>query len=136
MNDTAYLPVSLKHLEFLQALLDAASAREADPDAEVFQLLDSVRKTRGEAVKSRHREGLSCKHIADKTLSAVFSQVEGAVKDCPHSLEVLADYQQDAAAGLLTVDRLRGFLQGLSASGALPYVDYCEVDAKLEVEHG
>lgn len=71
-------------------------------------------------------------NIAAQTLQAVFSQVAAALKDNPQSLEVLTDYQQDAAAGRLTVDRLRGFLQGLSAAGALPYEDYCEVDAKLE----
>ncbi|MCP1652722.1 hypothetical protein [Pseudomonas nitroreducens] len=71
-------------------------------------------------------------NIAAQTLRVVFAQVESALKDHPQALDVLADYQQDAAAGRVTLDRLRGFLQGLSAAGALPYVDYCEVDAKLE----
>lgn len=71
-------------------------------------------------------------NIAEQTLRAVFAQVERNLTDNPQALEVLADYEQDAAAGRLTLDRLRGFLQGLSAAGALPYVDYCEVDAKLE----
>ena len=72
--------------------------------------------------------------IAALTTRAVFAQVEAALGDNPQALEVLADYQQDADAGLLTVDRLRGFLQGLSAARALPYEDYCEVDAKLETD--
>lgn len=71
-------------------------------------------------------------NITAQTLRAVFAQVEGALKDHPQALEVLADYRQDAAAGRLTLDRLRGFLQGLSAAGVLPYEDYCEVEAKLE----
>ncbi|WP_164707327.1 hypothetical protein [Metapseudomonas otitidis] len=70
-------------------------------------------------------------NISAHTLRSVFAQVEGALKDHPYALEVLADYREDADAGRLTLDRLRGFLQGLSAGGVLPYEDYCEADAKF-----
>nr|CEK42505.1 hypothetical protein PQBR55_0126 [Pseudomonas fluorescens SBW25] len=44
-NDTRYcLPVTLDQLQSLQSILDAVSAREANPDAEVFHLLEVVRK--------------------------------------------------------------------------------------------
>ncbi|HBN9861138.1 hypothetical protein [Pseudomonas aeruginosa] len=68
---------------------------------------------------------------AARTLAAVFTQVARCLEGHDLALETLDAYKADAAAGLLTVDRLRGFLQGLSAAGALPYEDYCEVDAAL-----
>ncbi|HBN9243600.1 hypothetical protein [Pseudomonas aeruginosa] len=71
--------------------------------------------------------------IEPRTLTAVFTQVARCLEGHDLALETLDDYRADAAAGLLTVDRLRGFLQGLSAAGALPYEDYCEVDAMLDV---
>lgn len=53
MTDTRYyLPVTLDQLQNLQSMLDTVSAREANPDAEVFQLLEIVRKTRSDAAKS------------------------------------------------------------------------------------
>ncbi|HEP9117658.1 TPA: hypothetical protein VDV13_003583 [Pseudomonas aeruginosa] len=71
--------------------------------------------------------------IEPRTLTAVFTQVARCLEGHDLALETLDAYRADAAAGLLTVDRLRGFLQGLSAAGALPYEDYCEVDAMLDV---
>ena len=50
-----YLPVTLDQLQSLQSILDAVSAREADPDAEVFHLLEVVRRTRTDAAKSMLR---------------------------------------------------------------------------------
>ena len=50
-----YLPVTLEQLHDLQSLLDAASAHEPNPDAEVFQLLEVVRKTRVDAVKRQQK---------------------------------------------------------------------------------
>lgn len=70
-------------------------------------------------------------NVSTATLGTVFAQVARAIAHIPQALEVLEDYRQDAAVSRLTLDRLRGFLQGLSAAGALPYEDYCEVDAKL-----
>ncbi|OOG83211.1 hypothetical protein B0E42_20465 [Pseudomonas sp. A25(2017)] len=49
------LDVTLGQLQDLESLLETASAGEADPDAEVFQLLDLVRKTRIEAIKFKQR---------------------------------------------------------------------------------
>ena len=42
-------PVTLAQLDDLKNALEAMSNGEADPDAEVFKLLDLVRKTRAEA---------------------------------------------------------------------------------------
>lgn len=50
-----YLPVTLDQLQSLQSILDAVSAREANPDAEVFHLLEVVRKSRTDAAKSMQR---------------------------------------------------------------------------------
>lgn len=47
-----HLPVTLEQSRNLQSLLDAASARESNPDAEVFELLETVRKTRVDATKT------------------------------------------------------------------------------------
>lgn len=47
------------------------------------------------------------------------------------ALEVLEDYHQDAKAGCLNRERLRGFLQGLSAAGAMPLEDYDDLDREL-----
>jgi hypothetical protein len=125
MSDTAYLPVSLKHLQFLQALLDAASAREADPDAEVFKLLDAVRKTRGEAVKSKIFQEVQAATGRDDLIDAhttesVFVQVIRCLAGHDLALETLNTYKEDSERGLMTVQRLRGFLQGLSACSASP----------------
>lgn len=49
-----YLPVTLEQLQNLQSLLDVR-AREPNPDAEVFQLLEGVRKTRVDAATSREK---------------------------------------------------------------------------------
>lgn len=48
------------------------------------------------------------------------------------ALEVLEDYHLDAKAGRLNRDRLRGFLQGLFAAGAMPVEDYADLDRDLE----
>lgn len=50
------------------------------------------------------------------------------------ALEVLEDYHQDAKAGRLNRERLRGFLQGLFAAGAMPLEDYDELDRAIEEE--
>ncbi|HCT5749837.1 hypothetical protein [Pseudomonas aeruginosa] len=71
--------------------------------------------------------------IAPHTLAVIFAQVAHCLERHDFALETLDAYKEDATAGRLTVERLRGFLQGLSAAGALPYEDYCEVDAMLEV---
>ncbi|RMN28335.1 hypothetical protein ALQ62_03367 [Pseudomonas coronafaciens pv. zizaniae] len=47
------------------------------------------------------------------------------------ALEVLEDYHQDAKAGRLNRVRLRGFLQGLFAAGAIPIEDYDDLDRDL-----
>ncbi|RMW07741.1 hypothetical protein ALP03_200306 [Pseudomonas amygdali pv. tabaci] len=47
------------------------------------------------------------------------------------ALEVLDDYHQDAKAGRLSRERLRGFLQGLHAAGAIPLEDYDDLDREL-----
>lgn len=47
------------------------------------------------------------------------------------ALEVLEDYHQDAKAGRLNRERLRGFLQGLFAAGAMLLEDYDDLDRDL-----
>ncbi|PBQ13273.1 hypothetical protein [Pseudomonas syringae] len=47
------------------------------------------------------------------------------------ALGVLEDYHQDAKAGRLSRERLRGFLQGLFAAGAMPLEDYDDLDRDL-----
>jgi hypothetical protein len=64
-------------------------------------------------------------------LIAVFTQVRKSLPRQSMALEVLEDYQQDVHGHITDVPRLRGFLQGLAAGGALPYEDYYEVDAIL-----
>lgn len=71
--------------------------------------------------------------IAPHTLAVIFAQVAHCLERHDLALETLDAYKEDATAGRLTVERLRGFLQGLSAAGALPYEDYCEVDAMLDL---
>jgi hypothetical protein len=66
-----------------------------------------------------------------EALRKVFAQVAAALSNHPSALETLADYAEDADTGRIGIERLRGFLQGLSAAQALPYEDYCEVDAVL-----
>lgn len=46
-------PVTLGQLDELKAAFEAKSAGEADPDAEIFKLLDLVRKTRTDALRLR-----------------------------------------------------------------------------------
>lgn len=70
--------------------------------------------------------------IDQRTLAAVFAQVTRCLEGQDLALETLDAYKDDAARDLLTVERLRGFLQGLWAAGVLPFEDYCEVDAMLE----
>ena len=64
-------------------------------------------------------------------LQVVFRQVTRCLEGRPLSLEALEAYETDAAGGDHDVRRLRGFLQGLYAAGALSFEDYCEVDAVL-----
>ncbi len=45
-------PLTLSQLDQLKVLLEIASAREADPESEVFQLLKLVHRTRVDAIKS------------------------------------------------------------------------------------
>lgn len=47
------------------------------------------------------------------------------------ALEVLDDYQMDAEKGLMTPERLRGFLHGLFAAGAIELEDYDDLDREL-----
>jgi hypothetical protein len=44
------LHLTMGQLNDLKTLLDAATASEADPDAEIFALLDQVREVRRQAV--------------------------------------------------------------------------------------
>ena len=48
-------PLTLGQLDLLKTVLEKASANEADPDAEVFELLDLVRKTRTNAIQLKHQ---------------------------------------------------------------------------------
>jgi hypothetical protein len=64
-------------------------------------------------------------------LNAVFAQVRKSLVGKPMALEVLEAYEEDSRSGRMNVMRLQGFLQGLSASGALLHEDYYEVDAIL-----
>lgn len=50
------------------------------------------------------------------------------------ALEVLEDYHQDAKASRLNGERLRGFLQGLFAAGAIPVEDYADLCRDLDEE--
>lgn len=72
------------------------------------------------------------KLIKPSGLAKVFAQVEGCLSGHPLALETLEAYEEDAAAGRFDLSRLRGFLQGLYAGGALSFEDYCEVDAQLD----
>lgn len=64
-------------------------------------------------------------------LRAVFAQVAKCLNELPLALETLQAYEEDAANSQSDVTRLRGFLQGLYAGNALPFEDYCEVDALI-----
>lgn len=64
-------------------------------------------------------------------LTIVFAQVRKSLVGRPMALEVLETYEEDSRYARMDVRRLQGFLQGLSAGGALLYEDYCEVDAIL-----
>jgi hypothetical protein len=64
-------------------------------------------------------------------MTAVFAHVRKSLVGKPMALEVLETYEEDSRYGRMNVTRLQGFLQGLSAGGALLYEDYCEVDAIL-----
>ncbi|MDF4211128.1 hypothetical protein P2W50_31240 [Pseudomonas protegens] len=57
MNEPRYQlpPLTLGQLDQLKTVLETASANEADPDAEVFALLDLVRKTRTNAIQLKHQ---------------------------------------------------------------------------------
>lgn len=56
MTEPRYqLAVTLDQLSDLQTMLETVSSRETDPDAEVFRLLDLVRKTRVDAIKFKQR---------------------------------------------------------------------------------
>lgn len=49
-----------------------------------------------------------------------------------HVSELLLDYRADAESGLLTPDRLRGFVQGIWCAGYLRVEDFCDVDAMID----
>lgn len=70
--------------------------------------------------------------VEPSTLAAVFAQVDRCLEGRPLAQETLDAYKEDAARDRLPLPRLRGFLQGLHAAGALSFEDYCEVDARLE----
>ncbi|WP_324729631.1 hypothetical protein [Pseudomonas chlororaphis] len=55
------LHLTVRQLNALKTLLDAATVSEADPDAEVFELLDLVREARRQAAN------LACDGQADGT---------------------------------------------------------------------
>lgn len=57
MNEPRYElpPLTLSQLDQLKTVLETASANEPDPDAEVFALLDLVRKARANAIKLKRQ---------------------------------------------------------------------------------
>lgn len=72
-------------------------------------------------------------------LEAVFHQVQRAIADSDLASEILEDYRADydhdakhgATAGRFNLQRFRGYLQGLYASGVLPGAVYDQVNAHL-----
>lgn len=67
-----------------------------------------------------------------EALNAVFAQAAALLAAHPFALEMLEEeFRPDAQADQLDLSRLRGYLQGLAGSGALPYEDYCEMEACL-----
>ncbi|MBA6068097.1 hypothetical protein [Pseudomonas mosselii] len=46
-------PLGLVHLDLLKNALETASARETNPDAEIFQVLDYVRAARSTVLKAK-----------------------------------------------------------------------------------
>ena len=49
-------PVTLNQLDEMKVALEVVSAGVADPDAEIFKLLDLVRKTRADAIRQKLRQ--------------------------------------------------------------------------------
>lgn len=91
MTEPRYqLAVTLGQLQDLQTLLETASAGEADPDAEVFQLLDLVRKTRVEAIKFKQRNQERMTEVVER-LADVQKQQRLAAWDELCSKSVAAD---------------------------------------------
>ncbi|MNF64515.1 hypothetical protein D3C81_1403210 [compost metagenome] len=70
-----YLPVTLDQLQHLQSVLDTVSSREANPDAEVFQLLEVVRKTRADAAKSSQKAQEHADILGADPIDPVLSKV-------------------------------------------------------------
>lgn len=81
----------------------------------------------GEKAAQQIRE----KHGANAVLVGVCDKAGKVLAGNELALEVLQDYNQDALAGRLTRDRLRGFLQGLFSARVLPVEDYAELDREL-----
>lgn len=66
-TETRYpLPLTLDQLSDLKTLLDAATASEADPNAEIFALLDQVREAHKRAFNSeRLRTAQAERHASE-----------------------------------------------------------------------
>lgn len=68
--------------------------------------------------------------LLPQDLLAVCLRAEGMIRSS-HALELLEDYTRDAQNGLLTADRLKGFLQGVCGGGGLLPEDYDDLDRML-----
>lgn len=57
-------PVTLSQLDEMKAALEVASVSVADPDAEIFKLLDLVRKTRAHAIRHKQSQEASAAEVS------------------------------------------------------------------------
>lgn len=71
----------------------------------------------------------------DQTITAAIAKARKALEGCDYPLEVLDDYAAAFKSGHGDWRRLISFLQGLSAAGAMPIEDFCEVSGMIEKAH-
>lgn len=125
VQGNALLSLTQAEAQGLNGLIDVIDANsDVQPD-----WIDAVCSAREKLPGSLRGKLFEMAH-QPQDLLAVCRRAEGLIRSS-QGLEMLEDYTRDAQNGLLTADRLKGFLQGVCGGGGLLPEEYDDLDRML-----